>query len=115
MDEKVLNYFEKQPRIKRNICYELRSIILQTLPNINEEYRWGAVVYGNGRFYIGSVRRGVNLGVAITGLSREEVSIFRGTGKTMRHLKFESLSDINKNQIATLLKLVNKKVTLPAM
>lgn len=113
MEQKVASYFDKQPERKKSICLTLRKIILESFPNVKEEYRWGAVVYNDGMFYIGSVRRGVNLGFAITGLSVDELKFFKGTGKTMRHLKFESVSDIDNEKITFLLQLVANKVILP--
>ena len=72
MDSKVDNYFSKLPKNKREICLALRNIILKNFPEIQEEYRWGAVVYDNGRFYLAGVRRGVNIGFTILGLSKED-------------------------------------------
>lgn len=112
MDKKINYYFENQTKIKKEICLKLRNIILNTFPGIKEEYKWGAVVYDNERFYIGVVRRGVNLGFAITGLSPEEKSLFKGNGRTMRHVKFESIGEIDEEKIKYLLELVKKKVIL---
>ena len=112
MDNKVETYFEKQVGEKKIMCLRIRNIILNTFPEISEEYRWGAVVYDNGRFYIATVRRGVNLGFAISGLSAEEKRLFEGRGKTLRHLKFESIEEIDEEQIKKLLYLVKKKALL---
>ena len=112
MNKAIEEYIQKQPRLKKTICLKLRSIIFEIFPEITEEYKWGAIVFGKGIFYIASVRRGVNLGVAITGLSAEEKKLLNGTGKTMRHLKFESLSDIKEDKIKNILHLVNRKVII---
>ena len=45
----------------------------------------------------------------------EEKNDLQGKGKTMRHLKFESLSEINKEKLINLLQLVYKKVTPPVL
>lgn len=115
MENKINDYFEKQTTRKKLICLKLRNIILKTFPEIKEEYKWGAVVYDNGRFYIGAVRRGVNLGFAINGLTPEEIKFFKGTGKTMRHLKFESITAIDEEIIINLLNLVKTKAVLQAL
>ena len=115
MDSKVNDYFSKLPKNKRKLCLTLRGIILKNFPEIQEEYRWGAVVYDNGRFYLAGVRRGVNIGFAIHGLSKEEISLFKGSGKTMRHLKFESVKEIDETMLSDLLQLVKKKSILSIM
>ncbi|MFW9831281.1 MAG: hypothetical protein ACFFD8_05855 [Candidatus Thorarchaeota archaeon] len=51
----------------------------------------------------------VNLGVLIKGLSKEELVLFEGIGKTMRHLKISTIQDINEERIVELLKLVVEK------
>jgi hypothetical protein len=81
------------------------------LPKTKEEMRWGALVYDGGRYYIGVVRYGVNLGFAIKGLNKEEVGQFEGGGKTMRHIKIKSLKDIDEKKLVGLIKLVKKKAS----
>jgi hypothetical protein len=51
----------------------------------------------------------VNLGFSIKGLTEQELALFEGTGKTMRHVKINSLEDIDEPQIVNLLRLVAKK------
>ena len=112
MDSKVDNYFSKLPKNKREICLALRNIILKNFREIQEEYRWGAIVYDNGRFYLAGVRQGVNIDFAIQRLSKEEISLFKGSGKTMRHLKFESIVEIDEKKLSNLLQLVKEKSIL---
>ena len=105
MDEKVENYIEKQKSPQREICQELRKIILETFPNIKEEMKFGVPCY-EGRYYIAALRDHVNLGFSLKGLSKEEIKLFEGNGKTMRHIKVFSLNAIDKTKIVKLLKLV---------
>lgn len=112
MENKIERYFEKQVKEKKIISLRLRNIILSTFPGIKEEYKWGTVVYDDGRFYIAVVRQGINLGFAISGLTAEEKRSFEGRGKTMRHLKFVSVDEIDEVYIKTLLQLVKKKAIL---
>lgn len=51
----------------------------------------------------------VNIGFAINGLSKEEIGLFEGSGKTMRHIKIHSLEDIDEKKPVKLIKLVDKK------
>ena len=109
MDSKVKEYIEKQPSPQKEICMKLREIILHTLPNIVEEFKWGAPVYGNGQFYIGSFKKNVNLGFSIEGLSDEEMKLFEGSGKTMKHVKIRTFEEIDDKKIVNLLKLVAQR------
>ena len=109
MKKDVTDYINKQKSPQKEICLALRKILLKTLPKIKEEMRWGVLVYDGGRYYIGVVRYGVNLGFAIKGLSEEEIGQFEGSGETMRHLKIKTLKDINQKKLVELIKLVKKK------
>ena len=43
------------------------------------------------------------------GLSSKEVSFFEGGGKTMKHVKIRSLSEIDERKIVELLKVVKER------
>ncbi len=109
MNDQVKKYINKQKSPQKDICLELRKIILKTLPETNEEMKWGAIVYDGGKYYIGVVKYGVNFGFAISGLDKEEISLFEGNGKTMRHLKIKALSDIDETKLIKLIKMVREK------
>jgi len=53
----------------------------------------------------------VHVGFAINGLSKEEIRLFEGSGKTMRHIKIHSLDDIDEKKLVELIQLVDKKTT----
>jgi hypothetical protein len=115
MHEKVTEYINKQKSPQKEICQKLRTIILQTFPQINEEMKAGVPCYGitkeefYGKYYIVSLKDHVNLGFSLKGLSKEEISLFEGTGKTMKHIKVYTLEEIDEKKIVFLLKLVNEK------
>ena len=106
---KVDDYISKQPSPQKEICQSLRELILRTLPGVKEEMRWGVPVFADGKFYIGALKDKVNLGFAIKGLTKEEIALFEGGGKTMRHIKVYAVEDIDEERIIGLLKLVDKK------
>jgi len=54
----------------------------------------------------------IHVDFAITGLSKEEIKLYEGSGKTMRHIKIHSLDDINKKRLVHLIKMVDKKINL---
>lgn len=51
----------------------------------------------------------VHVGFAIAGLNKEELSLFEGSGKTMRHIKIPSLEDIDEKNPCKTVKIVDKK------
>ena len=109
MNKEIEKYINKQKSPQKEICLVLRDILVKVYPDIKEEMKWGAMVYGGGKFYIGVVRYGVNMGFAIKGLSKKEIGLFEGSGKTMRHIKINSVQDIDEEKLLRLIKIVGKK------
>lgn len=107
MDERVDRYIEKQNSPQKEICKRLRAIIFETLPEIDEEMKFGVPWYG--KYYIVGLKDSVNLGFSVKGLPEKEKSKFKGKRGLMRHLKFRDSREINEREIARLLKLVDKK------
>jgi predicted GIY-YIG superfamily endonuclease len=108
MDVKVKEYIEKQKSPQKEICLRLREIILKTFPDAQEEMKWGVPVFANGKFYIGALKNQVNLGFSINGLTKEQIALFEGSGKTMRHIKVMTLGDIDEKRIVKLLKIAGE-------
>jgi hypothetical protein len=100
---RVDEYIEKQKSPQKEICRRLREIILRAIPDIKEEFKMGVPWY-DGRYYLVALRNHVNMGFCIDGLSKEELSLLEGSGKTMRHIKFWSLKDIDEKKIRKLMK-----------
>jgi len=108
MNAKVDNYIQKQKSPQIEICRELRRIILTTFPNSKEEIRWGVPSYADGGFYIVALKDHVNLGFSIKGLSKDEIALFNGGGKTMRHIEIGRIQEIDERRIGKLLSMVKK-------
>ena len=108
MSSKVNEYMENQQSPQKEICKQLRSIILNAYPSINERMKYG-VPYYDDNYYIVALKNHVNLGFSINNLTEEEIALFDGTGKTTRHIKIKSLNDIDKERIVQLLDLVASK------
>ena len=105
MDKEVERYIEKQKSPQKEICMSLWKTIVKTFPNIKEELKMGVPWYED-KYYIGALRDHVNLGFSIMGLSKKEIELFEGSGKTMRHIKIYSLNEIDEKRIVKLLKVV---------
>ena len=109
MDKQVDGYIEKQKSPQKGILREVRKFFQKTLPNCEEKMMWGIVTFLDGKFYIAAMKTRVHVGFAITGLNKEEISLFEGGGKTMRHIKIPTLRDIDEEKLVKLIKLVDKK------
>lgn len=80
------------------------------MPDCKERIAWGVIVYGEGKYYLAAMKNRVHVGFAINGLTKEEIGLFEGTGKTMRHIKIHSIDDIDEEKIEQQIKMVDKKV-----
>jgi hypothetical protein len=109
MDNQVDAYIEKQKSPQKEILQELRKVFRDTLPNCKEEMRWGVVTFAAGKFYIAAMKNRVHVGFAITGLSENEIGLFEGKGKTMRHIKIPTLESIDEKRLVRLIEMVDKK------
>lgn len=113
MNKKVKDYIENQEEFKIVLLKKSRKLILETIPNCKEEFNWGVPVYDDGKFYIAAMKTRVHIGFAITGLNKQEVEQFEGSGKTMRHIKIHSLEEFDQKKLSQLIKLVHKKTNPP--
>jgi uncharacterized protein YdhG (YjbR/CyaY superfamily) len=109
MDEKVDEYIEKQKSPQKESCQKLREVIFKNFPNVKEEIKWGVPSYEEGKYYFVALKTHVNLGFSLKGLSKEEIALFEGGGKTMKHIKISTLNDIDEKEIVKLMKLVKKE------
>ncbi|HOU45589.1 MAG TPA: DUF1801 domain-containing protein [Candidatus Pacearchaeota archaeon] len=109
MKATVEQYIKEQKSPQKEILEKLRKIILKNIKNQEEKMEWGVASYGGGKFYLVALKGRVHMGFAITGLSKEEVKLFEGSGKTARHIKIYSLNDINEEKIVKLIEMIDKK------
>jgi hypothetical protein len=102
----VDDYIKKQLSPQKEILNNLRRLILNTVPGINEEMKIGVPWY-ECKFYLASFKDSVNMGFAYNSTLEKYKHEFRGKGKYMRHIKFFYLSDINEKKIIELIKITN--------
>ena len=108
MDELSKQYLSRQNKSNKKIIEKIRTMILSNFSKIKEKGMQEGLWY-EGKFYLTSFKDHVNLGVGIVGLSKEESDLFSGKGKTMRHLKFFSLKNVNEKELLKLMKMVYEK------
>ena len=111
MQKDVEAYIRKQKPAEKEMLIGLREIFIKALPGCDEKIAWGVIVFGKGKFYLAAMKNRVHVGFSIVGLSSDEVSLFEGSGKTMRHIKIHSLEDIDEKRIIGLIRLVEKKAS----
>jgi hypothetical protein len=71
----------------------------------------GVVTFASGKFYIAAMKTRVHVGFAVTGLSEDEISMFEGNGKTMKHIKIPTLESIDATRLVKMIELVGKKAS----
>ncbi len=109
MNNPVDEYIEEQKTPQKEILRKIRRIFLRTIPGCEEKRAWGAVTFAGGKFYVAAMKDRVHVGFAVTGLSREDIALFEGSGKTMRHIKMHSVKDVDEKKLVKLIKIVDKK------
>jgi uncharacterized protein YdhG (YjbR/CyaY superfamily) len=109
MNKQVDEYIEKQKSPQKEILQKVRKIFQKTLPSYEEKMAWGCITFSGNKFYIAAINNRVHVGFAITGLNKEEISLFEGTGKTMKHIKIATLENIDEKTLVKLIKMVDKK------
>ncbi len=105
-NNEVSKYIEKQKSPQKEILKKLRDIILR-LPSVKEQFRMGVPWY-EGKFYLVALNDHVNLGLSINGLTKKEINMLEGGGKTMKHIKFREVTDIDEKSISKILKMVKR-------
>ncbi len=93
----VEEYISSLEDWKGEIVAELREIILEVSPEINESIKWAQPVYSsNGPFsYIKAFNNAVNFGFW-RGVDLEDPKgILQGSGEKMRHVRLTKLDDID--------------------
>ncbi|MFA5032853.1 MAG: DUF1801 domain-containing protein [bacterium] len=109
MDKKIAGYINKQKSPQKEILEKVRQIFLKTLVDCDEKMNWGVITFAENKFYIVALKERVHVGFAINGLDKEEISQFEGSGKTMKHIKIQTLKDIDEKKLTKLIKLVSEK------
>jgi hypothetical protein len=109
MNDEIKKYIDKQKTPQKDLLERVRKIFLKAIPNCDEKMAWGVITFAEKKFYLAAFKERVHVGFAINGLNKEEISQFEGGGKTMKHIKIQTLQDIDEKKLTKLIKLVNEK------
>jgi hypothetical protein len=113
VNNKVNEYIEKQNSYEKELLKKGRKLIIDTIPNCDEFIQWGVLCYSKGKIYLAAMRGRIHVGFSIIGLSKEEIKLFEGSGKTARHIKIYSENEFKEKNIISLVKMVNERAGIP--
>lgn len=105
MNKQIKIYLDNLPSPQKEICKRIRKIIIKAFPDLDESMKNGVPSFED-KYYIVGLKDHVNVGFAIKGLTGEEMGLFEGKGKIMRHIKIYLPEDIDEKKIVKLLKIV---------
>ena len=89
-----------------NLARDLRNMILDLVPDMNESIKWKNLFYEKNGFICAIVihKNHVNLQFARgTELLDPDRRYFRGSGKKIRHMKIHNSKDINSEKLKNLI------------
>lgn len=98
MNEQVTEYINNAPKEQKEIMDKVRTLIHHAVPNVTEEFKWSRPIFKATKdfAYLQANKNHVNLGF-YNGFEKlnDPDKILEGTGKTMRHIKIKTISDID--------------------
>lgn len=105
MGMSIDQYIDKQKSPQKEILKKLRAVIRKAFPGMQEEMKWGVPNFAD-KFYLVALKDHVNLGMSIKGLSKDQLALLSGTGKTMRHLEFSEVKAIDEKKVVKIMKMI---------
>lgn len=104
---RVTEYIQNAPEEQRFILDQLRALIHKAVSEVDEDVKWGIPVFTKTKIftYLRSTKKHVALGIYNIEKINDENGILQGTGKQMKHLKFETSEDIDEQLIIEWLKI----------
>ena len=82
---------------QQEILQTIRQLIHDTIPNVNEEFKWGRPVFRSEKdfAYLKTAKGYVTLGFFNFQKLHDPDNRLEGTGKDMRHIKIKTINDID--------------------
>ena len=98
MNEEVTEYINTAPQVQREVMEQIRTLIHRKVQNVTEEFKWSRPIFKLDKdfAYLQANKNHVNLGF-YKGFEKlnDPNGILEGTGKTMRHIKLKTVSDVD--------------------
>ena len=92
------------------IVQSLRAMILGLAPSITEEVKYGGILFSDGKPFCGvfSYSRHVSLEFGAGASLTDPHSVLEGAGKLRRHIKLESVQDIDGKHVRAYLAIAHE-------
>ncbi|NEM99306.1 DUF1801 domain-containing protein [Pontibacter burrus] len=83
---------------QQEILQTIRQLILDTIPNVTEEFKWSRPVFRADKdfAYLKTAKAYVTLGFFNFQKLQDPDNRLEGTGKDMRHIKLKTINDIDR-------------------
>lgn len=103
--ESVADWIGRQASPQREILGDLRDLIRETAPGLDEKVKWSAPWYeGNGNVvYLACQKEYATFGFCSGAELADAAGLLEGTGKSMRHVKVRSLDGELRERLRELL------------
>ena len=105
--DKVTEYIASLPSPQKEICQSLRELILETFPQMTEEFKWNYPAYyydGKRICLVSGFKEHVTLELFYGAHLQDTRGRITGVGKNTRHLKLRSLDDVDPNYLTDLMR-----------
>ena len=98
MNKSVDEFIATAPTEHQELLEMLRTLIFETFPKVNEQYKWSRPVYATEKdfCYLAKAKKYVTLGFYNIQNISDPKGILEGTGKNMRHVKVDKKEKIDK-------------------
>ncbi|RAK65158.1 DUF1801 domain-containing protein [Hymenobacter edaphi] len=108
MNAQVTDYINNAPDAQRALLQELRELIRQALPAVQEQFKWGRPVFSAGPdvAYLKTAKAYVTLGFFDAARLHEDLHLLDGTGQSMRHIKLRRPADIDRARLTQWLQVL---------
>ncbi|MGO4889943.1 DUF1801 domain-containing protein [Anaerobacillus sp. MEB173] len=105
--EEVNQFILELPEDIQNITATLRNIILNSSPELKEEFKWSMPNYSyNGLVcYIQTAKKHVNLGFHRGNVLQDKDvnKLLQGTGKALRYIRLKKMEEVQPEAFTTLI------------
>ena len=97
MDPQISNYIETAVPEQQRIMDQIRQIIHQAVPNVQESFKWSRPIFSTNKdfAYLKTAKNYVTLGFNDFRKLDDPDGKLEGTGSSMRHIKLKTASDID--------------------
>lgn len=101
MNQEVTTYIENSAEQHKDILLELRKLIFLIVADVNEQFKWSRPVYAKNKdfCYLKTTKKHVTIGFFEFDKIKTNKILIEGTGKSMRHIKLNTISDIENLEL----------------